>query len=422
MHIPHHLFLYTRVHKDLKNIPKDVKTMIFGMFVYVLAWGIIDPFFAIFVHNIVQNYFFTSIFYGMLFVVGAVVALPAGALADKVNKIKVTVFSMFLYPILGLLYFSVPFLSSTVGLVVLFFSRLFHGVIGTFWVVEESFIREKSPKSETSATFGLYITAYRFCFVLAPLIVIPLVLFFGLNLENVQWLLLFLIPFSILGGLIISKIKSTKGTPFSKAVKEVVVQDKVIKKEFKDLQALGFVGYFTLLIGFFMMSIQTIVVFLIPLHAVSLNLGLIEISLLFALMNLPFLFSFFFAELADSLGKTNVIAVGFVIASIALAAIAFDNSLSFVFFAAAFVLGIIVAIIQPAVNGLITDITPRVNDGEMTGLFTATVRVSGFISVLLLGFLAESYGLHFPFLVFAFLILLMAGITFATKSKVVVRI
>ena len=89
----------------------------------------------------------------------------------------------------------------------LFLSRIFHGVIGTFWVVEESFIREKSPKSETSATFGLYITAYRSCFVLAPLIVIPIVLFFGLNLGNVQWLLLALIPYPILGGLIISRIK-----------------------------------------------------------------------------------------------------------------------------------------------------------------------------------------------------------------------
>ncbi len=417
-----HSFLYTRVHRDLKKIPKDVKVLIFGMFVYVLAWGIIDPFFSIFVHNVTQNYFITGLFYGLFFIVGAAVALPAGALADKINKIKFTTISMFLYPILGLLYFSVPFLASTAGLVVLFFSRLFHGVIGMFWVVEESFIREKSPEGETSATFGLYITAYRFCFVLAPLIVIPIVLFFDLNLGNIQWLLLALIPFSIIGGLIISRIKCEEGKSFAKAVKEVVVQDKVVKKEFKDLHDLGFVGYFTLLIGFFMMSIQVIVVFLIPLHAVSLNLGLIEISLLFALINLPFLFSFFFAELADSFGKANVIAIGFVIASIALTTIAFDNSLSLVFFIAAFVLGIIVAIIQPAVNGLITDITPRVNDGEMTGLFMATLKISGFISVLLLGFLAESYGLHFPFLVFAFLILAMAGITYAIKSKVAVRI
>ncbi len=417
-----HSFLYTRVHKDLKKIPKDVKTLIFGMFIYVLAWGIIDPFFSIFVNNIVQNYFITGLFFGMFFIVGAIVALPGGALADKINKIKFTVFSLFLYPILGLLYFSVPFLSSAAGLVVLFVSRLFHGVIGIFWVVEESFIREKSPKSETSATFGLYITAYRSCFVIAPLFVIPIVLFFGLNLGNLQWLLLALIPFPILGALIISRIKYTKGEPFVKAVKEVIVQEQVVKKEFKDLKDLGFIGYFTLLIGFFMMSIQVIVVFLIPLHAVSLNLGLIEISLLFALINLPFLFSFFFAEIADSLGKVNVIGVGFVIASIALAVIALDNSLSFVFFAAAFVLGIIVAIIQPAVNGLITDITPRVNDGEMTGLFMATLRISGFISVLLLGFLAESYGLHFPFMVFAFLILAMAGVTFLIKSKVVIKI
>ena len=97
---------------------------------------------------------------------------------------------------------------------------------------------------------------------------------------------------------------------------------------------MGFVGAMGLLIGFFMRAIRAIVIFLVPLYALSLNLSLIEISILSALISFPYLLSFFLAGLADSFGKVNVISLGFAPAAISLMAISLSSEISTTFFAA----------------------------------------------------------------------------------------
>ena len=414
-------FLYTKVQRDLNSVPKDVKTLIFGLFVYVLAWGIIDPFFSIFIKSVVKSYSLTGLFYGMFFLSGVILSIPVGGLAEKVNRIKFTILSLLSYPVIGILYFFVVFVASEFALLLLLIALIFHGITSNFWVMAESFIREKSPKGETSAAFGLYITFQKLSVVIAPIFIIALVWLFGLSLENIHWTFLALLVFPILAVLSILKIKD-RGMSFGKGVREVVEKDGVIKKELQDLKKMGFIGYFTLIMGFFMRSIGAIISFLIPLYAISLNLSLIEISFLFAAISLPFLLSFFFAELADSFGKTNVIAIGFALAALALLAISFSSGASIMFFAACFVLGLILAILQPAVNGLITDITPRVQDGEITGVLSAVLKISSFVTAIALGIMADFFGLAFPFMVFAVILLIMSVLTFSIKSRIVVRI
>ena len=414
-------FLYTRVEKDFASIPKNVKRLTFGLFIYYLAWGIFDPFFSIYLHGLVGNYSLTGFFYGLFFLSGAILAVPIGDLADKVNRIKYVVVSILTYPVLGLLYFGLAFLSSWAFLAVLFFTRVVHGVAGLFWIMVDGFIRKHSPRKRTSATFGLYITFQKLAFVLAPCFVIPFVVFLGVSSSSLHWLALAVIPFPIIATLLIFRIKDS-GKPIVIGVKEVIVKDGVFKKEFRDLGKIGFVGFVSLLLGFFMKAIITITMFLIPLYALSLNFGIVEISILFALVHVPYLLSFFLAELSDWFGKVNLIAIGFVLAALAFFAISFAMEVHAVIFIACLFLGLVLAILQPAINGLVTDITPRVQDGEMSGLFTATLKVSGFLVAILLGVLSDAFGLQFPFLVFGVLLLMMAAITYSIKSKVVVRI
>lgn len=417
----HHSFLYTRVHRDFGAVPKNVKMLIFGTFVYMIGWGIVDPFMSIIIHNITKSYSLAGFFYGLLFATGLVFAIPVGDLSDKVNKIKYAVTSMAAYPVIGLVYFSLAFLSGTLSLVMLFIARLLHGIASLMWIPIDGFVRENSPKGETSATFGLFMTFTKLSYVIAPVFVIPIVFFFGLRLENLHWLLLALVPFPIVAVLLISRIKDS-GKSIGKGMKDVIVKDGIFKKEFRDLKKIGFVGYFALLMGFFMRSIEAVIIFLIPLYAISLNFSLIEVSLLFAFISLPYLFSFFLAEAADSFGKVNVITAGFALAALTLIAIALFSSVSITLFAAALCLGFILALLQPAVNGLITDITPRVQDGEMTGMLQAVLKLSGFVSALALGVLSDVFNLRFPFIVFAFLLLGMSALTYSIKGKVVVRI
>jgi len=417
----HHNFLYTRVHGDLNAVPKDVKTIIFAMFVYMIGWGIFDPFMSVLIHNVTQSYSLAGLLYGLFCLVGIGFSVPMGDLAGKINKISFTKKAILAYPFVGLLYFSLAFFSSGLAVVVLFIARTIHGFASLLWIPVADFIRERAPRGQTAATFGLHMTFHRLTYVIAPIFLIPIVLLTGLTIENIHWLALLLVPFPILAAVLLSRIKD-KGESLSQGVEEVIVKDGIFRKELQDLKKLGFVGYFTLLIGFFMRALLATVFFLIPLYALSLNLGLIEISILFAIINFPYLFSFFLAELSDRFGKMNLIAIGFALAALTFLGIYLFSSIIITFFIACFFLGFILALLQPAVNGLITDITPRVQDGEMTGMLEAVLKISGFVTALALGILSDAFNLQFPFLVFAILLLAMAAITYSLKGKVVVRI
>jgi len=394
--------------------------MILGLSVYIVAWAIIDPFFSIYLYSVLKSYSLAGLFYGLFFLTGTLFAVPFGDLAGRASKVKLTAILLLSYPLIGLLYFSVYLFQYPFSLIVLFLALLAHGTAASLWIAAEGFIRENSPKGETGACFGLYITFQRLAYVIAPVFIIALVSF-GFSMANVNFLFLSLVPFSVLGAAIILRIKSA-GSPIVQGIREVIEKDNLIKREFNDLRQLGFMGYFSLLIGFFVQSINSVIFFLVPLYALSLGLDLFGVSLLFAALSVPFLFSFFLAELADSFGKMNAVVLGFILSAVALASIAEISVASPLFFFAVFILGLILAFLQPAANGLVTDITPRIQDGEMTGLFIAVLRISGFLTSLSLGLLSDSFGLRLPFIVFALLLAAMSASSFLARKRIVVRI
>ena len=414
-------FLYTRVHSDFGAIPSGVKAMIFGLFVYMIAWGIIDPFFSIILHQVINNYSMTGFVYGGFFLVGAIFSAPVGCLADKVNQVRFTVFAIFTYPLVSLFYLSAFFFPTAISFIVLFLARLLNGTCALFWVMAESFIRKNSPKGETSATFGLYITFQRLAYVIAPLIIIPLVLYFGLTFENLHWLLLAIIPFSLLSGLMISRIKD-EGGPIMDGIKEMAVKENIVRKELDDLKQIGIMGWLCMLLAFFMRSLESILIFLMPLYALSINLSIVELSVLFGAISIPFLFSFFLAELSDRYSKAGIICIGFLLSAVTLIALALSAPSHPVLIGACFVLGLLLATLQPAVNGLITDITPRMHDGEITGIYMTVIMISGFLSATAIGMLCDLVGLTFPFIALGVILIGLALSTFALRSKIVVRI
>jgi len=414
-------FLYTAVQSDLSEIPKNVKLLIFGMFVYMLAWGAIDPFLAIFLYNVTGSYLLSGILFGIFFLTGVALSMPVGSLADKTNRMKYTITAMLSYPFIGLLHIAAAFAAAPFSLIALLVGRVCNGIGATLWVMVEGFVRKESPKGKTSATFGLFMTFYQLAFVVAPLLVFFAVAFFGITTSNVYWLFLYLIPFPIISAIIISRVKD-KGMPFSDGVKEVIEKEGIVKKELRDLQSMGFLGIVMVLIGFFMVAIQAMIFFLLPLYAISLSLDLLGISLLFAAISIPYLFSFLLAELADHFGKVNIISICFLLSAIILIALFFTSTASITFFIACFLLGFIFATLQPAVNGLITDVTPRIQEGEMTGVYTAVFKLGGFAAAIGFGLLAETSGLHAPFLAFAVLLLAMAALAYSIKGKIVLRI
>src|SRR3989338_11168063 len=77
-----------QVRTDLKNTPKTTAQLLLGLFLYYLAWGLIDPFLSIYIEHIVSSYSFVGLVFGTLFLIGILMNIPLGSLADKINKIQ----------------------------------------------------------------------------------------------------------------------------------------------------------------------------------------------------------------------------------------------------------------------------------------------------------------------------------------------
>lgn len=140
----------------------------------------------------------------------------------------------------------------------------------------------------------------------------------------------------------------------------------------------------------------------IPLFADEIGFGLNQISLLIGMMYLPYIFSFFFAEIADRYEKINVATGGLILASMTMFFMYFttNNKMIAVFSS---LIAVALALINPAVEGLITCLTPLHKRGEITGLSVFFHRGGKFFGPLILGFLASSKGIHCVFLVVSIL-------------------
>lgn len=160
--------------------------------------------------------------------------------------------------------------------------------------------------------------------------------------------------------------------------------------------------FFFLLLAFFDGVIRMFSFVFVPLFGLSMNFSLTSISLLMAVMYLPFIFSFFFSEIEDRMQRMNVIAMGLFIGALSYA-------LLFLIVKETWMILLVVmtsfslAIIRPAYNGAITRLTPRQMLGEVTGFNNLIERLGRILGPILTGFIADVYGLKITFLVIAIL-------------------
>jgi MFS family permease len=126
-------------------------------------------------------------------------------------------------------------------------------------------------------------------------------------------------------------------------------------------------------------------------------------------MYLPFIFSFFFSEIADRAKKMNVIATGLFVGALSFVLLSFVVHQLWVVILASLI-SLSVAIIRPAYNGIITQLTPRKMLGEISGINNLFVRLGHIVGPILSGVIADLYGIQIAFFLIA-IIALGLGIT-----------
>ncbi|MDD5148188.1 MAG: MFS transporter [Candidatus ainarchaeum sp.] len=400
------------------DLPKNIKMLLFTVLIFVIVWGIIEPFIPLYIKSISPSYTFVGLIFAALNIFIFFASVPIGDLVDKAKPEKLIKIAFVFYAILGPLY---GFAGKIADLV---FARSIHGVANpVLWVSTEAYIRKNTNKQNNLKAFGWYSTMSNLGVVIGTIIAAIIFTYFAIEINALFFLL---VPFSMASLLIFMKIKpepnteETKCEGIQQAIGEVIQKDKIYEKEIKDFLGLGKIAILLAIIVLFNSIIMHVIYFLLPLMSEDINLGFAGLALLYGLLHVPFMFCFALAGLADKKGKTKIILAGLLLAAIVSAMLFFSTGIIEIFAILCLALAFVMALIIPSVNSLISDITPNAEIGEITGIYYAMYYLGGTIGPIAFGIIGDLYGLKTVFLTTAGIAVLVFLIAFKFRKNLVV--
>lgn len=378
--------------KDNQSIPIGIKLIVFVIFLRTLGWGLVDPFYSIYLNQFHENYAIIGLFASLLSFSALLAIIPLIRLADKVKETtiigdgEVLYFFVILAYVLAGIFKSIPLL--ILGLI-------FNGVAQTFITVgSEAYIRKHDGEGR-AGPFGYYIALDYFGWIIGMLIAAFTIQYYGLNM-----MFLFVMPSIIASFFILPHIHERGLKSLAKGFKKYFHSGSDVVELCKDCKKLNPKMIFFLIIAFFDGILRMFSYIFIPLFGLSIDLDLRYIALLMAVMYFPFIFSYFFSELSDRMRKMNVIATGLFIGAISFISLYFIVQKAWIIVLAA-TISLSMAIIRPAYNGAITRLTPRRMLGEVTGLNNFVERLGRISGPVLAGIIADLFGLQTTFLAIA---------------------
>jgi len=385
--------------KKMLSLPSSIKLIGLTMLVYYIGWGIVTPYFPIFLKEVLGSYTAVGLVTGLLPLFSILVYLFMGPLCDRISKKK-------LVSIMLLLYLPYSFvllaLKSIAGFV---YFRIYHAFIATsLWTASDSYLREHSPKGRGAEAIGMYDSFYTFSLVIGPIIGAFLFAAYGYKLFYAISI------FALLAFFVSLKLHARIGKKMLKGIKDML-KDHFIKKEFSDFIAnkeLVKISMFTFLFYFG----SSVIGMTVPLFLKSININFFQIGLVIALFNIPWVFESYFST---SNNKRKNVLFGTIFASLFLFVMFFTRNLMFLAMVL-FLLGMSNAAVLPIIQGRITELMPKKEIGELVGVNSSIWNIATGLGPLLAGIFADKFGLSYLFFVVAVLFLILFFIAYSSKS------
>ncbi len=370
-----HENIFRIVKKNFFSIPISIKAASLSVFLLFLWWGLwADTFFSVFVKSIVDNVFWISVIWAILSISKLIFTLPIGALEDHSDKRQIITLSKIFYVLSGFLFFfawifwSLPILIIWVIVAWIASSTLFT----TYGTV----IREYTDKEHACSSFGLFFSGMNIAFVIWALISAVLIKYIRL-----PYLFLFIVLFTTIS-LIADKNLPTLS---AEKLKEMFAKESFIHQFFREVFSFSaFKRMFVAIkwyskniyssLGYeFLFNVLDFIGFLfIPIVAITNNLNLSEIAIIFAVMRLPYVVSFFTASMADKYNKKMLIYFILFFLSFLYTLLWFQEWFATIL-TISFGISMGLSILKPAISWLIAEQTTK-ND---LGMITWAVEFSG---------------------------------------------
>lgn len=397
----HRFFTPISFSKEMNSLPKSIKLVSLVLFLYSVGWGIVTPFIPLYFQSLFGSYTKVGFAIALLPIFALLIDLPMGALANKYSKKRIMQVALLFYLPFSFIYLSIR------SIFAFTIFRMYHAALATsLWVSAETYTRYHSPPWKASISMGLYDAAGTLALIIGPAIGGILFSIYGFNLFY---------SISIFAGIALLASFFLPDHDANKSLRSSVTdimhwqKARELYGEFISNKPLMKVNFFLFLYRFCFAFLAM----LLPLLLKDLGASYFKIGIVFSLFYLPLVFEPYFAMFVN---KKNMMKFGLFFSAIMFFFLFANEEIPFVFLHS-IILALCFAATIPILQGRLTELMPKNQMGDLTGINFIFSDVANAIAPLMAGIIADYYGIRYVFLIGAAISLLLFLLVFTKRFK-----
>ncbi len=386
---------------DVLTLPALVKQLSFSLFLFMLWRGLwADVFFSIYITTIVTTTTLVGVLGAVLSACKLLLSVPVGRFYDTINPKLLLIFSKVTYILGGLCYFSAGYFSSPRLLLV---GIVCNGIASpVYFTTVYNIVRHQTNHDQATRAFGLVNSAIHAWYFIGALCIAIFI-----NHLPLPYVFLLMIIFTLISLFVNLRFVIHHEKGVWAVINKTILHDHIYHRLWKDLKQYNITLYLTLFLQLLFGILDYVSFLFIPLLGLSNNLPLSHIAIIFAIMRIPYLFSFFFSEWFSRSNKFVLVCGSYIMVWLLLLWLSQVHH-----FAAMLWLSLLVAtwlsLTRPIILWFISQLVQARHRSEITGLQEAVSRVGEIIGALGFALVAEFGSLQLWFLWVGLVVLLAA--------------
>jgi len=398
------------IRSDYLSLPWGIRLACFNLAILTIAWGLgTDTYLSIYLETLFGDIFWIGMYLATLSTIKLLLNLPIGELDGRIDERKIIIGGKILYCLSAITMFLAGYWQSITFLLLTL--PLFGIAYPMVYTTYQSYLRQHSNRRNASQVFGLFNAEQAIAYCGAAIVTALIIPYFELH-----WFYVFVFLFSLVSIMGDINIPERRSRPIWPEIKRVLWKKNVYKKVYQDLKNYDSHFYFILFLQLMWGLMDYVSLMFIPLLAIQHDLTLSQTALVFGFMRLPYLLSFFFAEIADRRESLGLLGGSLLLAAGFLGIIGTSSSFAVIFFVS-MAFSTCLAMIRPTIGGVLTNLIVPRQRCEMTGVEEFLSKGGQIIGSLVFGIMAHYFGMEWTFMSLASIIGITGLLTFHRRCQ-----
>ncbi len=362
-------------------LPRGIRLLAWARAIRWIGWGFGEALLPVFI-LLFSNTFAEMGLISASVEISGLVCLPLiGMWADRVPARRLVLWSLILYPLVGISYFLAGVWGTAIFIVI---ARIINGFTYELENIGiATYYRRETSEKKIAASFGYIETWSHVAWIAASLVGIVLVRFMPIH-----WLLFGIAPFALIAYFMVLRApkdpvhqahgqKSSFTRSFGRAIGEWRTWNSRL--------------WLISLLMVFSSIVSSLVYFFVPIDAYLNGANLPMVVLIALIGTLPTLFAYKLGRFADRTNKYKLIALG--LAGVAAVGVGLAV-IPFYWFklVSMFFMGVILEIFYVTQSSLVTTLGPEETYGERGSAFEAVITIGDLVAPLILGISLDLFG------------------------------